>query len=310
MMVEKNICLSKKRIIHMNSKHKISVIWAVLAAVLYALSSPISKILLNEIPSTMMAALLYLGAGIGMSVIGLFRKKIDKSRSEMKLTKKELPYVIGMIILDMAAPILLMLGLSITDPANVALLNNSEIVATTLIAFFIFKEYISKRTWIGIILITFASMILSFEDINSFDFSYGSLFVLLACVCWGFENNCTRMLSTKDPLQVVIIKGFGSGICSLLISIIMKETSNNVLYIIAALALGFVSYGLSIYFYVYAQRELGAAKTSAYYAVSPFIGAVVSFIIFLEVPTITFIIALLIMIIGTYVTSINGKKSC
>lgn len=291
----------------LKSKRCVSTLLAVSAAALYAISSPISKILLSEIPATMMAALLYLGAGIGMSVIGLYRFRTGKSKSELKLSKKDLPFTVGMVVLDIAAPIFLMLGLTLTVPANVSLLNNFEIVATSLIAFFIFKETISKRIWIGISLITVASMILSFEDISSFSFSFGSLFVLLSCICWGFENNCTRNLSSKDPLQVVIVKGFGSGLGSLLISIILKKTSTNVAYIIFALLLGFISYGLSIYFYVYAQRELGAAKTSAYYAVSPFIGVVISFIIFLELPDITFIIALLIMILGTYVISTVGK---
>ncbi|HWT26604.1 MAG TPA: DMT family transporter [Mobilitalea sp.] len=287
----------------MKSKSSISILWAILAAALYAISSPISKILLNQIPPTMMAALLYLGAGIGMSVIGLCRHKTYQLGMENRLTKKELPFTVGMVILDIAAPIFLMFSLTLSDPANVSLLNNCEIVTTSLIAFLIFKETISKRVWIGISLITIASIILSVEDINSLSFSFGSLFVLLACICWGFENNCTRKLSLKDPLQVVIIKGFGSGLGALLISIVIKETSTNVVYIIATLLLGFISYGLSIYFYVSAQRELGAAKTSAYYAVSPFIGVAISFILFLEVPNISFIIALLIMVLGTYVAS-------
>lgn len=212
-----------------------------------------------------------------------------------------------MVALDILAPIFLMIGLTRTTPANVSLLNNFEIVATSLIALFIFKEVISKRLWIAIILITIASIVLSIEDASSLSFSLGSIFVLFASVCWGLENNCTRMLSVKDPLQVVVIKGFGSGFGSLLISFILKETSTDVFYIIATLLLGFVAYGLSIYFYVYAQRELGAAKTSAYYAIAPFIGVVLSFIIFSDIPTISFIAALLIMIVGTYFASTDNK---
>jgi drug/metabolite transporter (DMT)-like permease len=291
----------------LNAKHNIAILWAILAAALYAISSPVSKILLNKMPPTMMAALLYLGAGFGMSIIGLYRYKAGKLKKEMRLTKKELPFTIGMIVLDILAPILLMIGLTMTTPANVSLLNNFEIVATSLIALFIFKEAISKRLWIAIILIVIASIILSLEDIGSMSFSLGSIFVLLASVCWGFENNCTRMLSVKDPLQVVIVKGFGSGLGSLIISFFIKETSTNAVYIIGALLLGFVAYGLSIYLYVYAQRELGAAKTSAYYAIAPFIGVALSFIIFLQIPTISFGIALLIMIVGTYFASTDSK---
>lgn len=287
----------------MESKNLIAILWAILAAALYAISSPISKILLNEVPPTLMASLIYLGAGIGMSVIALFRYKMGNFKKEMKLTKNELPFTVGMVVLDILAPIFLMIGLTMTTAENVSLLNNFEIVATSLIALLIFKESISKRLWLAIGLITISSIILSFENIKGLSFSFGSIFVLLASICWGLENNCTRMLSVKDPLQVVIIKGFGAGLGSLIISFIIKETSTNVPYIIASLLLGFVAYGLSIYFYVYAQRELGAAKTSAYYAIAPFIGVALSFVIFRQIPTITFIIALLIMIIGAYFAS-------
>ena len=185
-----------------------------------------------------------------------------------------------MVALDIAAPIFLMYGLTKTTSANASLLNNFEIVATSLIALLIFKESISKRLWGAISLITISSIILSVEDISSFSFSFGSIFVLLACVCWGLENNCTRKLSVKDPLQIVIIKGFGSGIGSLLIAFTLGEKMNNIPYIIAALLLGFFAYGLSIFFYIYAQRDLGAARTSAYYAVAPFIGVALSLIVF------------------------------
>lgn len=287
----------------MKTKQSIATFYAILAASFYAISSPVSKILLNKIPPTMMAGLLYLGAGVGMSLIGLYRYITGKLNDEMKLTKKEIPFTIGMVILDVLAPIFLMVGLTMTTPANASLLNNFEIVATSLIALFFFKESISKRLWFAIILITISSIILTFQDASSFSFSFGSVFIILACISWGFENNCTRMLSLKDPLQVVIIKGFGSGLSSLLISFIIKQTSNDIGYIIATLLLGFVAYGFSVYLYVYAQRELGAAKTSAYYGISPFIGVGLSFIIFFEIPTISFIIALFIMIVGTYFAS-------
>lgn len=291
----------------LKARHNNAILWAILAAALYAVSSPISKILLNKVPPTMMAGLLYLGAGIGMSIVGLFRYKTGSFNKEMSITRKEMPFTVGMVLLDILAPIFLMIGLTMTSPANVSLLNNFEIVATSIIALFIFKESISKRLWIAIGLITISSIVLSIEDINSLSFSLGSVFVLLATLCWGIENNCTRMLSVKDPLQVVVIKGFGSGLGSLLISFIIKETSTNVVYIIATLLLGFVAYGLSIFLYVYAQRELGAAKTSAYYAVAPFIGAGLSFIIFFQIPTVSFIAALMIMIAGAYLASTDGE---
>ncbi len=279
----------------MKVKEKPAIFMAVLAAALYALNSPLSKLLLNEISSSMMAGLLYLGAGVGMSVIKIIQKQIGAESKEQKLTKKDLPYTVGMVVLDIIAPICLMIGLTATTAANASLLNNFEIAATSIIAFFIYKEHISKRLWASISLVTLASIILSVEDASSFRFSYGSLFVLLACVCWGFENNCTRMISNKDPLEIVVIKGLGSGIGSLLIAIAAGEHLPQGRYIICAVLLGFVAYGLSIFFYIYAQRTLGAAKTSAYYALAPFIGSGFSMEIFREPPTVLFLISLLIM---------------
>ena len=135
-----------------------------------------------------------------------------------------------------------------------------------------FREKIGKQLWVAIGLITLSSILLTIEDASSFQFSTGSLFVLLACVCWGFENNCTRCLSHSDPLEIVIVKGLCSGIGSVIIGLTIGESLPGIRDILLILLLGFVAYGLSIYFYVYAQRDLGAAKTSAYYAVAPFIG--------------------------------------
>ncbi|KUO51869.1 MAG: hypothetical protein APF76_16135 [Desulfitibacter sp. BRH_c19] len=290
-------------------KNKTTAIFmAILAAALFGISSPISKLLLVEIPPTLMASLLYLGAGFGMLAINIVKGLSKREQIEAKMTKKEMPYIIGMVILDVAAPVCLMIGLTMTTSANASLLNNFEIVATSLIALLIFKEAIGKRMWIAISLITFSSVILSFENLSSFSFSIGSIFVILACICWGFENNCTRMLSLKDPLQIVVIKGFGSGVGSLIIALALKQYSINLLYLSMALLLGFVAYGLSIYFYVIAQRELGAARTSAYYAVAPFIGVVLSIIIFGQQINIFFIIALLIMLIGAYFAGVEHHK--
>jgi drug/metabolite transporter (DMT)-like permease len=289
-----------------NKRYK-AIFFAILAAALYAVSSPISKLLLKEVPPTMMASFLYLGAGIGMYVVDMIKGKRGLTTRESRLTRRELPYTIAMVVLDIAAPIFLMIGLKMTSAANVSLLNNFEIVATSLIALIIFKEAIGRRLWGAILLITISSIILSFEDISSLSFSFGSVFVLMACTCWGLENNCTRKLSVKDPLQIVIIKGLGSGTGSLLLALLADEKVSNIIYILLALVLGFFAYGLSIFFYIYAQRDLGAARTSAYYAISPFIGVGLSLIIFREMPSLPFIIALSIMIIGMYFASAESK---
>lgn len=284
------------------------ILMAVLAAALYGISSPASKLLLVDIPPTLMAALLYLGAGFGMLAVNFLRQFKKTKQAEAKITKIEMPYIIAMVVLDIAAPILLMLGLTMTTAANASLLNNFEIVATSLIALFVFKEAVGKRLWLAISFITLSSMVLSVKDFSSFSFSIGSIFVLLACASWGLENNCTRMLSLKDPLQIVVIKGFGSGIGALIISMALKEYSSNFLYIFMALVLGFFAYGLSIFFYISAQRELGAARTSAYYAAAPFIGVIISWAVLQEGITNTFLIALVIMLAGTYFAVTEDHK--
>lgn len=279
------------------------ILLAVLAAALYSVNAPLSKLLLDYMPSTLMAGFLYLGAGVGMGAIALVRRAAKRQRTESRLTGRELPYVIAMILLDIAAPVCLLFGLASTTAANASLLNNFEIVATALIALVVFREKISARLWLGILFVTLSCALLSFEDIASLQFSYGSLFILLACVCWGFENNCTRKISSKDPQQIVLLKGIFSGLGSLAIGLAIGERVTAVWSVFAVLGVGFVAYGLSIFFYVYAQRYLGAARTSAYYAVAPFLGTALSLIIFRDMPHYTYFIALGLMAIGAWLSS-------
>lgn len=163
------------------------------------------------------------GAGLGMMMMAIIKKAAGRPESESRVARQELPFIVAMIVLDIAAPICLLFGLSMTSAANVSLLNNFEIVGTAIIALLIFKEAISPRLWLGIIFVTVSCVLLSFEDISGLQFNSGSLFVLLACICWGIENNCTRKLSSKDPLQIVMIKGIFSGTGSLIIGFICGE---------------------------------------------------------------------------------------
>ncbi len=276
---------------------------AISAAALYALNSPFSKILLDYMPSTLMAGFLYIGAGLGMFVIAAIRKARHTEANEASLTKAELPFTVAMILLDIAAPIFLLIGLKSTSSANASLLNNFEIVATAIIALMIFKEKISPRLWTGIGFVTASCILLSVNDFSNFRLSYGSLYIILACVCWGFENNCTRKISSKDPLQIVLLKGIFSGLGSIIIGLCIGERVTVLWSVFAVLLVGFIAYGLSIFFYVYAQRILGAARTSAYYAVAPFIGTILSLIIFRETPHYTYFIALGLMIVGAWLCS-------
>lgn len=287
----------------MKSSKSLGIFLAILAAALYAINSPFSKLLLDYMPSTLMAGFLYLGAGLGMALIAIFKKVTHSPSAEEGLTRAELPYTVAMVVLDIAAPIFLLLGLSMTTAANASLLNNFEIVATALIALMVFKERISRRLWGGIIFVTMSCLLLSFEGGDAMKFSYGSLFILLACLCWGIENNCTRRLSSKDPLEIVLVKGIFSGAGSVVIGLCLGERLTSIWSVIAVLGVGFVAYGLSIFFYVYAQRLLGAARTSAYYAIAPFIGTLLSLIIFRGMPHYTYFIALAFMAVGAWLAS-------
>lgn len=270
---------------------------ALAAAVFYAINTPFSKVLLNEVPPTFMAAFLYLGAGAGVGILYLFRFR--REPAEERLHRGELIYAAGMIVLDIAAPIFLMLGIRLGTASGASLLGNFEIVATTLIALLLFKEAVSGRLWTGIAFITLSSMLLSFTGAGSIRLSYGSLFVLLAAACWGLENNCTRKIADKSTYEIVLLKGVFSGGGSLLIAYITGEKCPAAGLILRVMLLGFVAYGLSIFMYIRAQRELGAAKTCAWYAAAPFVGAFLSFLIIGEKLTGYYAVALVLMLIGS-----------
>ena len=288
----------------MSCKFHKAIFHAVLAAALYAVSIPFSKLLLVEVPPTMLAAFLYIGAGVGMAVLGA----VKKNRGEEPLKRSDIKYTISMVVLDIVAPILLMLGLKFSPAANASLLNNFEIVATAIIALAVFGEAVGKRLWAAIALITLSSILLSLDTAEGFSFSFGSLLVLGATICWGIENNCTRQIADKDPLQIVMVKGLGSGLGALMVAWTIGERLVGAEWMIATMLLGFVAYGLSIYYYTYAQRVIGAARTSAYYAIAPFIGVVLSMLILGERPNWIFFVALAIMLVGTRLASVKVKE--
>ena len=289
----------------MNNKK--AILYAILAALLYAFSTPFSKILMEKIPPVFLAGFLYLGAGLGM--LFLIPRTLCRKKNAERFTHSDIPYMIAMIILDIIAPILLMISINNSSAETVSLLNNFEIAATSVIALVIFKERISGRLWTGIILITLASILLSLTDIYSLSFSIYSIFAILACICWGFENNCTRKLSHTDPVKIVIIKGLGSGTGALIVAFLSGGKLSYTPYILLAFLLGFVAYGLSIFFYIRAQRYMGAAKTSAFYALAPFISALISLVLFPQIPGLLFISAFILMATGAYLAIEKERKT-
>lgn len=287
----------------------IAIIYAILAALFYGFSSPLAKLLLEHISPYFLSSLLYFGAGIGMGIIVLLNKKQREVPLNKTYKKKDIKYIVLMIILDIIAPILLMTGLLSTTASTASLLNNFEIVFTAIIAMIFFKEIIGKKMWISIVLIVVAGALLTFEDFTGFTISIGAIFVLLASLAWGLENNCTRMLSHGNPLYVVILKGLGSGLGSFIIALSLNELGGAWYYLALALLLGFLSYGMSLYFYISAQRHLGAARTSAYYAIAPFAGSIFSFLILKDKLSIIFAVAFIVMSIGTYLAIKENQQN-
>ena len=286
-----------------------AALFALAAAVLYACSVPLSKQLLLSLPPVLLAGFLYLGAGVGAGALLLFRgKRAQAGVCPAAFSRQEKPYVVAMVLLDVLAPILLLFGLKNASAASASLLNNFEIVATALFALLLFRESVSPRLWVAVGLITLGSCLLTFDADGVFAFSGGAVLVLLATVCWGLENNCTRKLSQNNPILIVAVKGLGSGAVSLTIGFLLGEKVGGAEAALLAMVVGFVTYGLSIACYIRAQRTLGAAKTSAYYAASPFIGAAFSFLLLGERPNGLFFVALLFLIAGAFFTSSDHTK--
>ncbi len=185
----------------MKKQNITAIFYAFAAALFYALNVPCSKLLLDDIEPAMMAAFLYLGAGLGVGI--MYLPHLKKEKCEERLNRKDLPYTVGMVALDIIAPILLMIGISIDTSANASLLGNFEIVATTVIALLVFKEKVSKWLWASIGFVTVSSIVLSFEGTGALNFSLGSLFVLGATVCWGLETTVREIFREKAPVKLL-----------------------------------------------------------------------------------------------------------
>ena len=292
----------------MAKTHIYSYFLALLAAVLFGMSAPLSKSLLGDIDPIVLAAMLYLGSGFGTVIIKIYQT-VSKSaeNTEAKLAKEDITWLAGATLAGgVIAPIVLLYSLDATPAATASLLLNFESVATTLIAIILFKEAISRRAWWAILIITSASVLLSINLNTSWGFSLGAVGIIAACLFWGIDNNLTRNISAKDPIMIVIVKGFVAGIFSLILALLLGQTIPGWKIILKALALGSLSYGASITLFIIALRGLGAARTSALFSTSPLSGLALSLILFKELPGFLFLAAIPLMIIGTYLL-VNEK---
>jgi drug/metabolite transporter (DMT)-like permease len=241
----------------MKSNRIIPIIQALLAALLFGASAPLSKLLLEDISPVLLAALLYLGSGFGLLFVKIMEKAVRGEQKEARLARSDWPWLVGAILAGgVIAPIILMVSLRHTPAATASLLLNFEGVATMLIATIVFKEAIGRHAWWAIGLITLASILLSTDYTNQWGFSLSALGVLAACSMWGVDNNLTRNISAKDPLVIVTVKGLGAGLVSLIIALALGNTFPSLGITLLALLLGSLSYGLSIFLFVYAMRGL------------------------------------------------------
>ncbi len=276
------------------------ILQALLAALFFGASAPISKLLLEDVQPVLMAAFLYLGSGIGISLVKL-SQRLTSNQKEAGIRRPDVKWLAGAIISGgILAPIVLMISLNSTPASTASLLLNFEGVGTTLIALFFFRESVSRRALAAILVITLASVFLSTDFTTGFGLSPGALGVILACVLWGVDNNFTRNISAKDPLTIVAWKGLVAGTFSLLIGLSLGQQLPALTTILKILLLGFISYGLSTMLFIYSMRGLGAARTSALYGTAPLAGVLLSFIIFREPITVLFGIAAVLMVAGAW----------
>jgi drug/metabolite transporter (DMT)-like permease len=284
----------------MNKTHLPFILQVLLAALLFGVSAPLAKLLLGEVEPVPLAALLYLGSGLGLLVIKLLQRLGRKGiQHEAGLRRQDLFWLAGaMLAGGVGAPIVLLFSLQRTPAATASLLLCFEGVATTLIAFLAFREAISRRAWWAIGLITLASILLSFNPQAKWGFSAGSLGILAACVLWGMDNNFTRNISSRDPLTIVIVKSLGAGGFSLCLALLLGSTFPTWGSILWALALGSLSYGASIVLFIRAMRGLGAARTSALFGTAPLAGVLLSILVFKEFPAWLALLALPLMLAG------------
>jgi drug/metabolite transporter (DMT)-like permease len=283
------------------SPRAIPTLQVIAAAVLFGASAPLSKVLLGSIDPLPLAAFLYIGSGLGSWLLFTLRKGFKQVQAEeARLTRPDFPWLLGAILAGgVAAPILLLLGLDRTPASTASLLLNFEVVATALIAALIFKEAVGRRILWAVILITLASILLTWNG-GAWGFSFGALAIIGACFLWGLDNNLTRHISGKDPLMIVGTKGIGAGLFSIMLAFIFGAPMPSIGLVATAMIVGAVCYGVSIQLFILALRGLGSARTGTLFGIAPFVGAALSLIFLGEIPQTLFWAAVPVMIFGAW----------
>ena len=261
---------------------KIPVAVALLAALLFGASTPATKLLAVGMNPQMLAGLLYLGSGAGLSCLYfLMRHAKGEPGANLKITSADLPTLSGIVLFGgILAPILLMIGLKTSSAESASLLLNMEFVFTALLAWFFFKENLGRRIVFGMIAIVIGSLTLSWEPSAALAVTCGTFAILGCCLCWALDNNLTCKLSDADPLKIAAIKGVVAGSVNCAIGLIGGAQLPYAAQIAQASITGFVGYGLSLVLFILALRKLGSARTGAYFSTAPFVGAAISILLF------------------------------
>lgn len=276
-----------------------------LAAVLFGASTPFAKVLMGEHTAPiLLAGMLYLGSGIGLSLwLAIRAARKNREAETASVCAADMPWLAGAVVTGgIIGPVLLMTGLNMVPAASASLLLNMEGVLTAVLAWFVFRESFDRRIFLGMSLIVAAGMLLSWEgDGTSSGISWGALYIVAACLCWAIDNNLTRKVSASDAVQIAAIKGMVAGLVNLAFSLLWLEVPlPEVRQVLAAGCIGFSGYGLSLVFFVLALRHLGTARTGAYFSAAPFVGAAISLLMLDERPASLFWLAAALMVAGIW----------
>ena len=273
---------------------------ALLAAILFGASAPFAKLLVHDASPQLLAGLLYGGSGMGLLAVWIVRRQRDTT-NEAPLTRKDAPWLAGAIAMGgILGPLLLMTGLARTPASATSLLLNLEGVFTALLAWFVFRENFDRRIALGMVAILLGGLLLSWEGRLAWGGASGPLLVAGACLCWAVDNNLTQRISAGDPVQVAMIKGLVAGAVNTAIALALGAHFPSTMRSFDAMVLGFFGYGVSLVLFVLALRQLGTARTGAYFSTAPFVGAVLSLLVFHERPTIALVSAMALMGLGVW----------
>lgn len=273
-------------------------ILATLSAVLFGISPVLCKLVIGEMSPILLAGLLYLGSGIGLSFV-LARQRINIFRETCSISRIHRYKLIGAILSGgVIAPICLVYGIKYGRASEVTLLLNLETVATTIIAWLLFKEQVSRHVWIGKVLILIAASFIILKSSGSLTFSTPGILVVLACLFWGIDNNLTRDVDDLPASALAAIKGYCAGMFNIILASVLGFGTIDVYQIGGALLIGAFSYGASLVLFIGALRKIGSARSSTYFAIGPFIGILSSLILLHEDPPPFFWIATFLMLAG------------